>query len=63
VLDVDGRRRYDLRVTKDARPADAKRERVIAKFERSLAQLDAGQRIPHAEVLAMIDARYPESKK
>jgi predicted transcriptional regulator len=41
---------------------DAERARIIAKIERSLAKLDGGQRIPHAEALAMIDARYPDSK-
>jgi hypothetical protein len=70
-LDAGDWLRYDPGVTEEARPAerpgseanDAERERFIAKIERSLAKLDAGQRIPHAEVLAMIDARYPESKK
>lgn len=41
---------------------DAYRARVVAKVERSLASLDAGRGVPHAEVLAMIDARYPGSK-
>lgn len=36
---------------------------VVAKIERSLAQLDAGQVVPHAEVLAMIEARYPGLKE
>jgi predicted transcriptional regulator len=41
---------------------DAYRERVVAKIKRSLASLDSGRGVPHAEVLAMIDARYPGSK-
>jgi hypothetical protein len=41
---------------------DAYRERVVAKVERSLASLDAGRGVPHAEVLAMLDVRYPGSK-
>jgi len=41
---------------------EAERERIVAKIERSLASLDAGRGVPHAEVLAMIDARYPGSK-
>jgi predicted transcriptional regulator len=41
---------------------DAYRERLVAKIERSLASLDAGRGVPHAEVLAMLDARYPGSK-
>jgi predicted transcriptional regulator len=45
------------------RPAsDVERERIVAKIERSLASLDAGRGVPHAEVLAMIDKRYPGSK-
>ena len=42
--------------------AERERERVVAKVERSLASLDAGRGVPHAEVLAMIDARYLGSK-
>ncbi|MCA9695913.1 MAG: hypothetical protein KC431_00190 [Myxococcales bacterium] len=41
---------------------DAERERIVAKVERSLASLDAGRGVPHAEVLVMIEARYPGSK-
>jgi predicted transcriptional regulator len=37
---------------------NAERERFVAKIERSLASLDAGRGIPHAEVVAMIDARW-----
>jgi predicted transcriptional regulator len=68
-LDGAGHHRYD-RFMPEAEPAeqsrpesaDAYRERVVAKLERSLASLDAGLGVPHAEVLAMIDARYPGSK-
>jgi len=41
---------------------EIERERIVAKIERSLASLDAGRGIPHAEVLAMLGARYPGSK-
>lgn len=69
-LDGVDRGGYDPRVSK-ARAAeqprtasdDGERERIVAKIERSLAKLDAGEGVPHAEVLAMIDARYPGSKK
>jgi predicted transcriptional regulator len=68
-LDGVRHRRYDHLMPEAApaeqpRPesADAYRERVVAKIERSLASLDAGLGVPHAEVLAMIDARYPGSK-
>ncbi len=61
--------RYDppmseARVAKQPPPTsdNAERERVVAKVERSLASLDAGQGVPHAEVLAMIDERYSGSK-
>lgn len=40
----------------------AYRARVIAKIERGIADVKAGRVVPHAEVLAMIDARYPGSK-
>jgi predicted transcriptional regulator len=45
------------------RSDEAERQRIVAKIERSLASLDAELGVPHAEVLAMIDARYPGSKK
>ena len=41
---------------------DAYRARLIAKIERGIADVKAGRVVPHAEVLAMIDARYPGSK-
>lgn len=41
---------------------EVERERIVAKIERSLASLHAGRGVPHAEVLAMIEARYPGSK-
>lgn len=44
-------------------PSDAERERIVVKIERSLAKLNAGEGVAHAEVLAMIDARYHGSKK
>lgn len=69
MLDAGERRRYDPRMSKaqaaeQPRPAsdDAERQRIVEKIERSLASLDAGQGVPHAEVLAMIDRRYPGSK-
>lgn len=37
---------------------DAYCARVIAKIERGLADVKAGRVVPHAEVLAIIDARY-----
>jgi predicted transcriptional regulator len=68
-LDGSDERRYDQPMpeaqrTEQPRPEsdDAYRERVVAKIARSLASLDAGRGIPHAEVLAMLDARYPGSK-
>lgn len=42
---------------------DPERARIVAKIERGLADVKAGRVVPHAEVLAMIDARYPGSKK
>ena len=36
----------------------AQRDRVIAKIERGLADAQAGRVIPHAEVLARLQARY-----
>jgi predicted transcriptional regulator len=42
---------------------DAERARIVALIERGLADVKAGRVVPHAEVLAMIDARYPGSKK
>jgi predicted transcriptional regulator len=39
--------------------AERARDEIVAKVERSLASLDAGRGVPHTEVLAMIDARYP----
>ncbi|MFV8756671.1 hypothetical protein ACNOYE_39510 [Nannocystaceae bacterium ST9] len=42
---------------------DAERERVMAKIERGLADVEAGRVVLHADVLARIDARYPGSKK
>jgi len=47
-----------LRPTSD----EAERQRIVAKIERGLASLDAGRGVPHAEVLAMIEKRYPGSK-
>ncbi|HLT38796.1 MAG TPA: hypothetical protein VK034_21060 [Enhygromyxa sp.] len=46
------------------RPAsdDAERQRAVAKIERGLADVKAGRVIPHAEVLARIEARYAGSK-
>lgn len=41
---------------------EVERERIVEKIERGLASLDAGKGVPHADVLAMIDARYPGSK-
>jgi predicted transcriptional regulator len=41
---------------------DAERERVVAKIERGLADVKAGRVVPHAEVLARIEARYGGSK-
>jgi predicted transcriptional regulator len=41
---------------------EAYRARLIAKVERGIADIEAGRGIPHAEVLAMLDARYPGSK-
>lgn len=41
---------------------DAYRARVIAKIERGIADVTAGRVVSHAEVLAMIEARYPGSK-
>jgi predicted transcriptional regulator len=41
---------------------DAYRARLIAKIERGIADVKAGRVVSHAEVLAMIDARYPGSK-
>jgi predicted transcriptional regulator len=68
-LDGSGGRRYDQPMPEAQRAErlqpeteDAYRERVVAKIERSLASLDAGRGVPHAEVLAMLDARYPGSK-
>lgn len=68
-LDGAGQHRYDhpmpeAQPAEQPRPesADAYRERVVAKIERSLASLDAGRGVPHAEVLTMLDARYPGSK-
>ncbi|KIG13401.1 hypothetical protein DB30_08168 [Enhygromyxa salina] len=45
-----------------AETEDAYRARLIAKIERGLADVKAGRGVLHAEVLAMIDARYPGSK-
>lgn len=42
---------------------DQERARIVALIERGLADVKAGRVVPHAEVLAMIDARYPGSKK
>jgi putative addiction module component (TIGR02574 family) len=39
--------------------ADAERARLVAKVEHSLAQLRAGRGVSHAEVVAMIEQRYP----
>lgn len=69
-MDVGEETGYDRRMSpaQAAKPqvasedAERERERIVAKVERSLASLDAGKGIPHAEVLAMIDARYPGSK-
>jgi predicted transcriptional regulator len=49
---------------KAQRPArdDAERRRIVEKLERSLASLDAGRGVPHTEVLALIDRRYPASQ-
>jgi hypothetical protein len=41
--------------------SDAERARIVAKVERSLAQLRAGRGVSHAEVVAMIEQRYPAS--
>jgi hypothetical protein len=41
---------------------DAYRARLIAKIERGIADVEAGRVVSHAEVLAMIEARYPGSK-
>jgi len=50
--------------TEQDRPTsdEAERKRIVARIERSLASLDAGRGVSHAEVLAMIDARYPGSE-
>ena len=69
-MDVSAWNGYDRGMTpaRAAKPqlssedAERERERIVAKVERSLASLDAGKGIPHDEVLAMIDARYPGSK-
>ena len=55
----------EARATTQPRPSndEAERRRIVAKVERSLARLDAGEGVPHADVLAMIDERYPEPKK
>jgi putative addiction module component (TIGR02574 family) len=37
---------------------DAYRARVIAKIERGLADVEAGRVVPHAEVMAQLEARY-----
>ena len=42
--------------------AERERQRVIAKIERGLADADAGRVIPHAEVMAQIEARYASPK-
>ncbi|EDM78483.1 hypothetical protein PPSIR1_33249 [Plesiocystis pacifica SIR-1] len=55
----------EARATKPPPPTDGEteRQRIVAKVERSLARLDAGEGVPHADVLTMIDARYPEPKQ
>jgi len=49
----DGRTRDD-----DESGPDAERASLMAKIERSLAQLQAGRGVSHAEVEAMIERRY-----
>lgn len=68
-LDVDHRGGYALPVAEAlakkqprSESEEAERERVVAKIERSLASLDAGLGVPHADVLEMLDERYPGSK-
>ncbi|PRQ07377.1 addiction module protein [Enhygromyxa salina] len=48
----------------EARPTsdDAERDRVIAKIERGLADVEAGRVVPHAEVMARLEARYGSKK-
>lgn len=69
-LDAQAGERYDHFVATPAtteqmqpRSEDAERERVVALIEQGLEDVKAGRVVPHAEVLAMIDARYPGSTK
>jgi predicted transcriptional regulator len=41
----------------------AKREEVVAKIERGLADAAAGRVVSHAEVLKRLDERYPEQPR
>ena len=70
LLDGDGVPSYNRKMSEALAaeqirlPSDeAERARIVAKIERSLASLDEGHGVPHAEVLAMIEARYPGSKQ
>lgn len=42
---------------------DAERARIVAKIERGLADSKAGRVVPHAEVMARMEARYAGSDK
>jgi predicted transcriptional regulator len=42
---------------------DAERARIVAKIERGLADVKAGRVVPHAEVMARMEARYAGSDK
>jgi predicted transcriptional regulator len=63
-LDAAERPLYDTQVT-EPRPteqpsasAEAERQRVVAKIERGLADVKPGRVIPHAEVVARLEALH-----
>lgn len=55
----------ETRPTEQPRSAsdEAEHARVVAKIERGLADVTAGRVVPHAEVMARLEARYGSKKR